>query len=134
MRYVPDLKFKERAIGCYHMCKVDAESLTDFIYNEIKVIGLDWSKGVWQCCDGASVMSRHFSGVQVRLREKAPQAVYTHCYSHKLILVIGDCMQKIRTSSLFSVLHSLQFHLQQQHSIPVVHRGPENCQCACANA
>ncbi|XP_065580922.1 zinc finger MYM-type protein 1-like [Artemia franciscana] len=108
VRYVHDLKIKERAIGCYHMRKVDAESLADFIYNEIKGIGLDWSKCVGQCYDGASVMSGHFSGVQARLREKAPQAVYTHCHSHRLNLVIGDCMQKIqRISSVFSVLQTV---------------------------
>ncbi|XP_065573744.1 zinc finger MYM-type protein 1-like [Artemia franciscana] len=102
VRYVHDLKIKERAIGCYHMRKVDAESLADFIYNEIKGIGLDWSKCVGQCYDGASVMSGHFSGVQARLWEKAPQAVYTHCHSHRLNLVIGDCMQKIQSiSSVF---------------------------------
>ena len=29
--YVHDMKIKERAIGCYHMRKVDAESLADFL-------------------------------------------------------------------------------------------------------
>ena len=83
MRYVHDLKIKERAIGCYHMRKFDTESLADFIYNKIKGIGLDWSKCIEKCYDEASVMSRPFSGVQARLREKAPPAVYTVCGKYK---------------------------------------------------
>ncbi|XP_065581730.1 zinc finger MYM-type protein 1-like [Artemia franciscana] len=108
VRYVHDLKIKERAIGCYHMPKVDAESLADFIYNEIKGTGLNWSKCVGQCYDEASVMKGHFSGVQAPLQEKAPQVVYTHCHSHRLNIVIGDCMQKIqRISSVFSVFQTV---------------------------
>ena len=64
MCYVHDLKIKETAIGCYHMCKVDAESFANFIYNKIKGISLDWSKCVGQCYDVVSVMGGHFLGVQ----------------------------------------------------------------------
>ena len=53
-------------------------------------------------------MSGRSSGVQVRLQETALQVVYTHCHSHRLNLVIGDCMQKIqRISSVFSVLQTV---------------------------
>ena len=38
--------------------------------------------------DGASTMSGHKSGVQARIREKQPKAVYTHCAAHSLNLVI----------------------------------------------
>jgi hypothetical protein len=90
------------------MCKVDAESLADFINSKIKGIGLDWSKWVGQWYDRASVMSGRFLEVKAHLREKAPQAVYTHCHSHRLNLVIGDCMQKMqRISSVFSVLQTI---------------------------
>ena len=37
---------------------------------------------------GASTMSGHKSGVQERIREKHPKAVYTHCAAHSLNLVI----------------------------------------------
>ena len=40
MRYVHDLKIKDRAVGCYHMRKVNAESLADFIYNKKRVSAL----------------------------------------------------------------------------------------------
>ena len=53
-------------------------------------------------------MNGRFSGVQARHREKAPQAVYIHHNSHRLNLVIGDCMKKIqRISSVFSVLQTV---------------------------
>ena len=62
-------------------------------------------------------MSGHFSGVQSRLREKAPQAVYAHCHSYRLNLVIGDYMQKNTKNfiNIFSFANSLELRLQQQY-------------------
>ena len=37
---------------------------------------------VAQCYDGAAVISGAQSGVQTRIRDKAPQAIYVHCYMH----------------------------------------------------
>ena len=38
--------------------------------------------------DGASTMSGETSGVQTRIREKQPKAIFTHCAGHSLNLVI----------------------------------------------
>lgn len=108
VRYFSDGIVKERVIGTYHMEKVDAASLADFIYNEIEQSGLIWSNCVAQCYDGASVMSGCFSGVQARLREKIPHAVYIHCHAHRLNLVLGDCIKNTTgLSSFFSVVNTL---------------------------
>uniref|UniRef100_A0A1X7TFT3 DUF4371 domain-containing protein n=1 Tax=Amphimedon queenslandica TaxID=400682 RepID=A0A1X7TFT3_AMPQE len=37
--------------------------------------------------DGASVMSGQYNGVQAKIKEFAPQAIYIHCYAHVLNLV-----------------------------------------------
>ena len=61
-----------------------------------------------QCYDGASVMSGCFSDVQARLRDKVPQAVYLHCHSHRLNLILGDCVKNISGLPLFfSVINTL---------------------------
>ena len=38
--------------------------------------------------DGASVMSGHVTGVQARIKQKQPAAVYTHCIVHRLELAV----------------------------------------------
>ena len=40
--------------------------------------------------DGASTMSGEKSGVQRRIMEKQPKAMYTHCAGHSLNLVIAQ--------------------------------------------
>ena len=45
-------------------------------------------KLVAQTYDGASVMSSELNGVQAKIKEKVPEAMFTHCYAHKLNLVL----------------------------------------------
>ena len=52
--------------------------------------------------DGASVMSGHVSGVQTRIRQVNPNAVYIHCRPHVLNLCI------VHASKLPLVRNSLQ--------------------------
>ena len=39
-------------------------------------------KLVAQTYDGAAVMSSELNGVQARIKEKVPEAMFTHCYAH----------------------------------------------------
>ena len=53
-----------------------------------------------QTYDGAAVMSSELNGVQARIKEKVPEAMFTHCYAHKLNLVLlhsAKCMPECRT-------------------------------------
>ena len=45
---------------------------------------------VSQGYDGAAVMSGCVSGVQKRIRDLVPQAIYVHCHAHCLNLVLVD--------------------------------------------
>ena len=50
--------------------------------------------------DGAAVMSSELDGVQARIKEKVPEAMFTHCYAHNLNLVLSHsakCMPECRT-------------------------------------
>ena len=63
---------------------------------------------MWHSYDGASVMSGCFCSVRTRLRDKVPQAVYLHCHSHRLNLILGDCVKNISGLPLFfSVINTL---------------------------
>uniref|UniRef100_A0A3P8UM16 DUF4371 domain-containing protein n=1 Tax=Cynoglossus semilaevis TaxID=244447 RepID=A0A3P8UM16_CYNSE len=57
-------------------------------------------KLVAQTYGGAAVMGSELNGVQAKIKEKVPEAMFTHSYAHKLNLVLMDsakCMPEIRT-------------------------------------
>ena len=54
---------------------------------------LDTKLMVSQGYDGASVMSDTCSGVQKRIKEHAPHAMYIHGHAHVLDLVLADSVQ-----------------------------------------
>ena len=49
--------------------------------------GLDWSRCVGVCSDGAAAMTGKKSGVTALIQQKAPNAVATHCMLHCEALV-----------------------------------------------
>ena len=56
-------------------------------------------KLVAQTYDGAAVMASELNGVQAKIKEKVPEAMFTHCYAHKLNLVLlhsAKCMPECR--------------------------------------
>ena len=80
---------------------LDAQGLAEYILQTIDSHGLDLKCLVSQGYDGASVMSGHCSGVQQRIREKAPQAIYIHCNAHILNLALVDCSKAVSQAAEF---------------------------------
>ncbi|XP_050066480.1 zinc finger MYM-type protein 1-like [Aphis gossypii] len=76
-------KINERSIGCYHMSISDAETFANEIINITCSQKLDIKNCISQCYDGAVVMSGKFSGVQSRIQEIVPHAIYIHCFAHR---------------------------------------------------
>ena len=81
-----------------------AEGLTDHILATLNKFDLDPQHIVSQGYDGAAVMSGKCSGVQERLRQAAPYAVYIHCYAHTLNLVLVDSTKSLPSAREFFVL------------------------------
>jgi hypothetical protein len=91
LRYVNrDGVVVENFIGFVELQAVDAESIAQVILNHMRHIGLDLQKIIGQGYDGATTMSGHISGVQKRIRDVLPKAVYVHCAAYCLNLVIND--------------------------------------------
>ena len=108
IRFFDGEVIQERCCGTYHMKKLDAESLANFILKQLDELGLERSDCIAQCYDGASVMSGWASGVQARVAEKVPQAIYIHCYAHRLNLVLIDCVKNINEfAEFFSTIQTL---------------------------
>ena len=49
-------------------------------------------------------MSGSCSGVQKRIQDAAPQAVYVHCFAHTLNLVLVDSVRAIPSANEFFLL------------------------------
>ncbi len=92
LRYVDDKAIiHENFLTYVQATSLTAESLAAYLVDTLRKCQLDPESIVSQGYDGASVMSGRCSGVQQRLREFAPHAIYIHCYAHTLNLVLVDC-------------------------------------------
>ena len=89
LRYMIGSKVHESFTGFVEMDSVSAESISSSILAHLSKIGVDFQKLVGQGYDGASTMEGHLS-VQKRIRDKYPRAIFVHCASHCLNLVIND--------------------------------------------
>lgn len=95
LRYVKDGCVHECFIGFVHASDLDAASLAEYISTTLDACSISLDNCISQCYDGASVMSGSCSGVQYRIRELAPCAIYTHCCAHRLNLVLVDCSKSL---------------------------------------
>ena len=80
------------------MCFVPVSSTTDkdlasTILTQLSQLGLNLEHMRGQGYGGASNMSGKYRGVQARVKELCPLAMYTHCCNHVLNLVISTSSQ-----------------------------------------
>lgn len=81
---------REDFLGFIALNKLDAESISNEIIKSLLDWGFDLNKLIGQGFDGAITMSGHINGVQKRIRDKYIKAIYVHCSSHKLNLVLNE--------------------------------------------
>jgi hypothetical protein len=72
-------------------------------------------KLVGQIYDGACVMSGHINGLQSKVMEAYPLAIFTHCYAHVLNLVLKQSLSNIKECRLFSKLSVDWQHISLNH-------------------
>ena len=104
VRYLYNNNIYEEFVGFTAAESVNAESLTEYILQKRTRIGLCITNCIGQSYDGASVMSGHLSGVQTRIKAHAEWCLYTHCYAHRLNLVIVSCCKAVKYSPDFFAL------------------------------
>jgi len=85
----------------YQSQSLTTSSLFQYIKEIFSVHNVDILKYVAETYDGASVMSGKNGGVQALFRQEVPQAIYVHCYNHRLNLVISDVCKNIATVKMF---------------------------------
>ena len=120
IRYVNDKKMVSEDFLEFISCKegVTGESLSTLILDAMDRHGLKTTYLRGQGYDGAGNMAGSVREVQARIKAKHPKAVYFHCASHKLNLVIvGTCkIPAIRNAMgiVTKVSHFFQFSPKRQ--------------------
>ncbi|KAL3060810.1 hypothetical protein OYC64_015201 [Pagothenia borchgrevinki] len=123
IKHVNGAKICEEFLGFCPLAKQDAASITEAILSQLEKWGLeiDYLRG--QGYDGASAMSGHVSGVQQRMKELQPRALFTHCRSHALNLVVHGCsdipfirntMATIENIAVFFSASAVRKHMLQE--------------------
>ncbi len=72
----------EEFMGLYSLHSITAASIVSTILDALLQFEIPLSRIRGQCYDGCSTMAGAKSGVAVQIQEKAPKAVFTHCYGH----------------------------------------------------
>lgn len=99
MRYVVGLEVHERFMGFVNVSGgQDASSIVTAINNFFTLQQIDTKSLsiIAQSYDGASVISGKLNGVQAKIKEIHPCAIYTHCMAHRLNLVVVDFCKNIK--------------------------------------
>lgn len=80
-------------MGFVELEKLDAKYVADTILQFTEKLGIEMTKLIGLGFDGCSTMAGKDTGVQKRIREKYSKAIYFHCASHRLNLVVNDLNQ-----------------------------------------
>ncbi len=119
VRFIHSGTIKEWALGFVKTADLSAQGISQRIHEILEPLGLDPSLCVGFCFDGASVMSGHRGGVQSILKETFPKAVYVHCNSHRLNLVLCAAAESSgHVSTFFTVINQIHnfFTGAQRHA------------------
>ena len=94
LRYVDSSKEINERFVKFVQCKgVMGEALANNIEDTLQELGLPLGNCCGQGYDGASAMSSQSKGVSGRILKKNPKALYVHCSSHRLNLVVAKACQ-----------------------------------------
>lgn len=105
VRYSKNFKVYERFLAFVNVSESqNAESLSSAILSFLERYNLSKIPIVSQSFDGASVMSGEHGGVQKKIRDHYPYAIYTHCMAHRCNLIVVDICKSFKVFSI-----SLQF-------------------------
>lgn len=83
-------KITEEFLGFVPLKELNAQYIALSILEFCKTSGLDMEKLVGIGFDGCATMSGKENGVQKFIRNEYPKALYFHCASHRLNLVVND--------------------------------------------
>lgn len=103
-----NFNISEHFLGFFETPFTDAQTLFNLVINVLSQFDIDISKCRGQCYDGAANVSGHITGLQRRIIDVEPRAIFVHCTAHTLNLVVQDTMQNInKVRDFLAVLRSM---------------------------
>ena len=90
-----------------HLERTTGKAIADEIVKSLHDMGFDIVNLRGQGYDGASAMSSSIQGVNGRIREIAPLALYSHCKSHVLNLSIASSCKQMNIRNMISFLNEV---------------------------
>ncbi|GAB1597398.1 uncharacterized protein LOC115225801 isoform X1 [Argonauta hians] len=100
-RYVTDKGIKERFIAFVDVSSGRRAGDIAGLIIQFLEVNQCFDKVVGQCFDGAVVMASELNGVQAKVKERAPLALFIHCYAHRLNLVLTQGASKLKECKIF---------------------------------
>lgn len=122
IRYMHGNSIRERFLGFIDIDALDAHSLSESLRRYVEDdMNLSLKDCIGQSYDGASVMSGRVAGVQQLIRDKSDYPCpYTHCYAHRVNLVLVDVARNVefvnRTFGLFEAIYAFQSSSTLRHA------------------
>ena len=109
VRYVDSqYVIQERLVDVESTDSTTAEALFQILLKGLSKIGLTTDNLVGQCYDGASNMRGIHAGVQAKVKEIQPRAIYCHCYAHCVNLVLVEATSSNQCCrNFFGVIQNL---------------------------
>ena len=89
------LEIEELFIGFYQTASTTGDALFNLFKDVLLRLSLPVKNCRGQCYDGASNMSGIRNGLQARVKELEPRALYVHCMAHVMNLVVQDVAHNI---------------------------------------
>ena len=113
-----DLNVEERFVGFVNCSKkADAVATYTHIKFFLQKCGIYELPIVAQAYDGAAVMSGSKNGVQSKIRNDYPSAVYLHCMAHKLNLILVEACKVNRMVNSFFLTLKTNLFIVFSHSL-----------------
>lgn len=123
VRYYYSNTVNERFLGYVSCSELNAKALFEFIKKTLAACGINIQNCIAQTYDGASVMSGHQNGVQAIFQKEVPKALYTHCYNHRLNLVIVDVCKNIPEIEQFITLLQQLYNFVSRSTVHMIFFG-----------
>ena len=107
-----DKSIREEFLDFITVERITGEALTTALLSWLQVHNIDVSFCRGQGYDRAASMSSSTVGVQARIREVSPMALYTHCQSHQLNLCIVKACSVPQIRNLMELFQRLPSFLK----------------------
>lgn len=121
-RYVSKFTVKETLLDFICIDNLNAKAIAAAILGTMDKFGLDKTKLISQCYDGAAVMSGKKGGVQKIIADKLERRIpFIHCFNHRLHLVIIDAVSSIQiVKEFFDYIRAIHnffslFHVKKEY-------------------